>query len=262
MAKGVQLPEYEKPPVIEVVCGIRFEPLPEFRVGHFGLFWSELRGDFPKCENAPPLGLAPDMVDMSAGVIMPRAWLISESEEFLIQLQHNRFLFNWRRRSDDAEYPRYVSIIRSFWDRLEQFEQFCNRERLGDVVPVEMELTYINHIPCEDGPATAKHLGTIVPDAAWNAPAHAFLPEPSVMAWRADFDMPHQAGRLSAKLNPAHRNRDGTAIVVLEMSARGPGVETRTSQRQWFDLAHEWVVAGFADLTSDQVQRNLWGMHA
>ena len=26
----------------------------------------------------------------------------------------------------------------------------------------------------------------------------------------------------------------------------------------WFDLAHEWIVRGFADLTTEKIQQNIW----
>ena len=39
-----QLPEYEEPPVIEVVCGIHFEELTSLQAVHLGSLWSKLRG--------------------------------------------------------------------------------------------------------------------------------------------------------------------------------------------------------------------------
>ena len=46
MNKGVShsLPDYKKPPVIEVVCGISFETIEKFRGPHLGLFWPLLIG--------------------------------------------------------------------------------------------------------------------------------------------------------------------------------------------------------------------------
>jgi uncharacterized protein (TIGR04255 family) len=48
-------PDYVKPPVNEVVCGITFEKLGGFKAPHFGTFWQRLRDDYPTCQSAPPL---------------------------------------------------------------------------------------------------------------------------------------------------------------------------------------------------------------
>lgn len=53
---GQDLPEFKSPPVIEVVCGVQFEPLPGFLSVHFGEFWARIRDRYPRTEDRPPLG--------------------------------------------------------------------------------------------------------------------------------------------------------------------------------------------------------------
>ena len=42
-------------------------------------------------------------------------------------------------------------------------------------------------------------------------------------------------------------------------TARGQTVDKGKKQMwNWFDLAHEWIVRGFADLTTEKIQQNIW----
>src|SRR4051812_26322819 len=51
------LHSYDKPPVVETVMGIQFEPVPGFTNGHLGLFWARLGGrkGWPTAKDVPPL---------------------------------------------------------------------------------------------------------------------------------------------------------------------------------------------------------------
>jgi len=64
----------------------------------------------------------------------------------LIQLQNNRFFYNWRKMHADEPYPRYGSVVKKFKANLELFQRFLEEEKLGPFSPTECELTYINHI--------------------------------------------------------------------------------------------------------------------
>jgi len=45
----------------------------------------------------------------------------------------------------------------------------------------------------------------------------------------------------------------------LELTAKGLGEEkTNEAIRSWFDLAHEWIVRGFTELTEEEVQKTIW----
>ena len=41
------LPDFNRPPLIEVALGVQFEPLPQMRQGHVGLFWAEIEALAP-----------------------------------------------------------------------------------------------------------------------------------------------------------------------------------------------------------------------
>ncbi len=47
------LADFERPPAVETVLSVQFEPLPLLQTAHFGLLWNEFRMSFPKTEERP-----------------------------------------------------------------------------------------------------------------------------------------------------------------------------------------------------------------
>src|SRR6266480_3040610 len=97
-----QLPEFERPPLDEVVIGVQFEPLKEFHAAHLGLYWSRIRSIYPLTEDQPPLAHLVESTEPrptpSAGFIsiqplpsVPRCWFLDASRNQLIQVQQDRF---------------------------------------------------------------------------------------------------------------------------------------------------------------------------
>ena len=53
---------------------------------------------------------------------------------------------------------------------------------------------------------------------------------------------------------------DKRRVLRLEITARGIGnYSSRANMQGWFELAHEWIVRGFADYTGTQIQQRVWG---
>ena len=90
----------DRPPVKEVVCGFVLTPVP---IGplEFGIYWNSRRKDFPRHEEHPAVLTAPGV---HIGPSPIRAWLIDQQNEFLVQMQPDRFYANWRHQ-DGATYP-------------------------------------------------------------------------------------------------------------------------------------------------------------
>lgn len=260
-SRANDFPSYGTPPVIEVVCGIRFTKIESLKVPHFGLFWQKVRDEYPICEHAIPL-LSPEgpRTILEADNLLPRVWLINEKKNGLIQLQSDRFLYNWRRMHEDEVYPRYRTVIEAFKINLKIFEEFIEKENLGSVNPIECELTYINHIPKGEGWESVAGIHELLPDLDWRSGNGRFLPEPDVLGWQALFSLPEDAGRLHVKLEQKIRKIDNFPLLSLEISARGLGVDKSLNDIwKWFELAHEWIVFGFTDLTGQEIQKEIWG---
>lgn len=269
-AVGSPLPEFERPPVNETVLSFQFEPIPNFGIPHFGLYWNTVRDRYSQFEVVPaldpiqeqfprPHSEAPQGVRVEFGTGSPpvRCWY-SDGGNSLIQLQNGRFIVNWRKLGQDVPYPRYPEIKQSFQDEWAGFCAFLKSE--GWAVPEvnQCEVSYINHIECVTPDGT--HLTTSdILRIGGEAAGEGFLPRPSAMHGAMTFDLPDEQGRLSVSFKPATRKTDQKALVMLELTARGKPVQPSTDAAlAWLDTGREWVVRGFDDMTSE-VMHTIWG---
>jgi uncharacterized protein (TIGR04255 family) len=259
-----ELPEYEQPPVVEVVCGVQFKEITSFIAPYLGLLWEKFKVEYPICQEVPPLASVVEKftnfpfaeVHISETPPLPRIWFKQTSENGIVQVQRDRFLHNWKKVRSEDEYPHYESVIRMFRERLATFESFLTDANLGTIEPIQYELTYVNQIPLDEGSGSIKEIGTIFRDFTWHGDSERFLPEPESVNWRTSFVMLDNIGRLHVTIRNGSRQGDNTPILVLEITARGmPGEPSRDAMWRWFDLAHEWIVRGFEDLTTHQIQK-------
>jgi uncharacterized protein (TIGR04255 family) len=259
-ASVATLPSYKKPPINEVVCGIRFHVLDKLRIPHVGLLWNKFRREYPIIQHAPPVASSKGeiLVDNVTGLPLQRIWFINKSDDQLIQFQFDRFYFNWRRRQD--AYPRYSYVIKSFEVVTDNMVDFFNEFELGELKPVEYELSYINHILRGEGWNTIDDLPRVFSDFVWRQTTGHFLPNPSSVGWQAEFPLPEEKGHLVANLRMATRTDDKIPLFVLTITARAVGelAIDKKAIREWFDVAHEFIVRGFTDLTTPEVQRSVW----
>lgn len=256
------LPVYENPPVIEVVCGIQFVPIGALTIGHLGRWWSLISEDFPKCDEVAPLlpvierfkAEAVSGSEMLELLPFPRLWLTNRTGDQLIQLQKDRFLFNWRKTSEEHVYPRYNFVRSSFDKYWNEFSSFITETIKSPLRPIQYELTYINHIPADASswgkPAEIKN---VLPDVSWRSDTARFLPEPEGIDFQASFVLRDRLGRLHVRARNVQRD-DNLAVILLEITARGFGDDID----KWFGVAHEYIVQGFTDLTDAEKQKELW----
>jgi uncharacterized protein (TIGR04255 family) len=184
-------------------------------------------------------------------------WFINNSDDQLIQFQKDRFYFNWRKREQD--YPRYSFVISQFEAAFLTIKSFFAEQRLGELEPIENELTYINHIVQGEGWSSPDNLKGVFTDLLWMDSQSRFLPPPQRISWSVEFALPANKGTLAVNLKHATRVTDRVNLLVLELIARGKPESTDFAKiREWFDVAHEWVVRGFTDLTTAEIQNVNW----
>jgi uncharacterized protein (TIGR04255 family) len=249
-----RLPSYKNPPVNEVVCGMRIRPINKLLIPHIGLLWDKFRAEYPMLQHAPPISTAKGeiLIDNITKLPIPRVWFINTSGDQLIQFQNDRFYFNWRKRKSD--YPRYEYVVSNFENVFSIVKELFSEFDLGEPEPIEYELSYINHIPMDSGWKTIDDLSEVFSDFIWNKQTTRFLPTPNEVRWSAVFPFPEQNGHLSVSLKQGIRTEDELPVLVYELKAIG----FDTVARNWFDLAHEWIVQGFTDLTTAKMHE-IWG---
>jgi uncharacterized protein (TIGR04255 family) len=264
MAKHV---EFSNPPVVEVVFGALFGTSQPIKLAHIGLFWDKVRGEFPRTEDASPLLPAIERyettpsftaVPLSSG---SRIWLLSSGGDALLQIQPDRFLFNWKRPGTDAtgaSYPGFEEVAQRFEDYLRRFTGFLSTEGLGAPTYRQFELAYINRMIPSSDQGSGEH--EMFVDHKRNPAKNRFLPTPESFAWSTSYPFPRQAGRLHVVAKTILAPPGMEKFVQLEMIARGmlPGNQTEQSRVSWFEMAHEWIVKGFSDVTSPLLH-DRWG---
>jgi uncharacterized protein (TIGR04255 family) len=262
------LPQYDRPPLNEVVLGVQFEPLQQLRTATVGLYWSRIRDRYPRTEDQAPLlpvvekPLAPqqgEVVVRQVPFTAPRCWFLAEEGQQgqrLIQLQRDRFLRNWRQVRGDEEYPRFVTLADEFQQEWKDFLQFAD-ENLGPVTVNQCELTYVNYIKMPSGsgldfsdlPAVFPAMGARVDS----------LPTPELVNWTIRYPLPDDRGRLHVQMEPGFRPPALDFVLILTLTARGaPKGGAAEDIIGWFNLAHERIVKTFDELTGPKMHQ-LWG---
>ncbi|MGA3122902.1 MAG: TIGR04255 family protein [Polyangiaceae bacterium] len=136
------------PPIVEVVCGFFFSPLARLDPITVGKYWSEKKERaFPKTQLQPPVADRPG-VRLGDGIGPLRCWLIGEHDEYLLQIQPDRFYFNWRKR--EGEYPHFndygekTGVLSRSLAEFEQFAEFASAALGQTPKPGRLELAKID----------------------------------------------------------------------------------------------------------------------
>jgi uncharacterized protein (TIGR04255 family) len=171
------IPSYKKPPLVEVVWSVQFADMPWMTASHAGLFWQRIRGDFPTCEEQAPISrqeepealLAPRLPVMrfSMKPTLSRQWFISPHGNELVQLQVDRFCFNWRKVQATDAYPRYPHVREQFARCWRRFSEFVEQEGRASVNVDLLEMTYLNHILRDEGWSAPGDIGRVFPSISF-----------------------------------------------------------------------------------------------
>jgi uncharacterized protein (TIGR04255 family) len=264
------LPEFSHPPVSEVAISVEFHPLAGFKVAHAGRYWAEVADRFPETETQLPLpsqlerfgqdawrqpNVQVEFADPSA----LRHWFMASDGQYLIQVQRDRFILNWRKISAVTSYPRYDASLRPrFLDEYDHFTGFLKRTGLQTPEIRQCEITYVNDLASGGSwNSFSDALSLFAP--WWGKGTDGFLSLPSNLNVNGAFDMPSEAGRLYFAVDRKIRLMDNAEVVQFRLTARGePPGATIQDAIGWIDRGREWIVRGFADLTSPSAHK-LWG---
>jgi uncharacterized protein (TIGR04255 family) len=272
------LPDFEQPPVTEVALAVQFQPLRGLRAIQMGLLAARFRplGLDRTQEHAPLAPLAPEAppgslpsgpalrLEVEDAPPVPRCWFLNENETMLVQVQPDRFVHNWRRGATAEPYPRYQSLLPSFMEHFGVFQDFVEAEKLGELSPDACELTYVNSLPSGAGWDRPGELGKVLAGVSGQY-ADSFLTEPEEIRLAERHAIVDEGGafrgRLHINVRPAWRLPAMKAELMIVLSARGrpaDGSDVATAVREFFDLGHEWIVRGFASMTTPRMHR-IWG---
>jgi uncharacterized protein (TIGR04255 family) len=253
---------FGKPPVVEVICGGVFQPIPGFTTARVGQLWNCFGPEFQITEDhpllpmpieAPPPGFI--RLNISRGSEFPRVWFITNDNSRLLQIQNGRIHLNWRKQGDADPYPEFPALYGEFKDHLATLGEFLAERNLPELVLRQFEISYINIIGEDTVWRGWRQIGRVLPDLAWRDGGGRFLPDPQRINWSAEFSLPEDRGILEVNVSSSRKLVSGEPAIMMELTARGPAREDMDS---WFAVGHETIVRGFADLTSSEIQKQAW----
>ncbi len=267
MPRPVDLPDYDSPPLDEVVFATRFLDLEKFTDTDQILFWQSVVEEFPTFSNQPRVTIVDDATDggssvdlaalMSSSQGPSRLFMTSADDVFVLQLQNNMLVSNWRLR-DGHKYPHFDSLHERFARLFERFCEFLDSRGIDRPRATSLELTYVNWIPGADLERAfqfAQHVATSGRGVNRQPTAQVH-----VLKYRLVDSDDAQIGVLSVELRTAKRPDgpggatwvDGT---MLSLSAR---VSADDSDAPWLDAfegARDTIVQTFTDLTTEEARR-------
>lgn len=265
-------PAFERPPVNEVALSVQFSPLVGMTVARFGALWERFKSKYSKTEDKPPLPTVIETfepprhqqlkLELMTEPQPPRVWFTNDQESELIQVQSDRFAFNWRKNPPTATYPRYPSVRDGFEKHYAEFEAFIHQNGLGPIVATQCEVTYVNELPLGLGWSKPGELEKVF--APWGG-RHSddFLGPPEDCQARGRYVIRspdgRPLGRLHYNFEPRIRISDASQLLRLVLTARGAPLGKETSGILAFlDLGREYVVRGFTSMTTEHMHA-IWG---
>ena len=258
--------KFKNPPINELIVGLYFNgETPGLRAEHIGAFWASVRRDFPNVQQQvqiihPALQTAVALVPVALefttqGEVlpMPRFWLESIEPAYLMQLQQDAFLFNWRRK--DKDYPHFDAVKEGFDANFARFADFLKTEFQIALPPIAVaELTYSNLVePCEYW-STPRDTKNVLPYFSIGSPEMTSEPADfnHVTVQRFDKD-------LSVRTTVRTARTPKGPCLVFELRCTGAqGNITKSATDAWFTRAHDLVGKCFLDMTSPDIQNRYW----
>lgn len=246
-----------------------FTPVSGFSFGDVGLYWGSVRQSFTSCVAQEALPHAIESRDQEQSVTIqltpnatiPRAVFRHENGAELIQLQDDRFSFNWM-LTEGEEYPRHDETIRRFWGLFDGFNEYLRERGLQEPTLIQCELTNVNIIPLSDFDSSLSSalagLNTTLPTTgddeclqleAVKLAMHRLILDPA-----GGF-----RGRVHSELQPVRNLQSNQEAIRLDITARGePRNRSRAGAVEFFEMARSAINATFLGFASEDA-RKVWG---
>lgn len=270
--------DFGRPPVVEVALTVQFAR-PVAGIAALAAFVTKLADEFPVQTLQPPLPRVEEAFDRPHGVPtfemrfeqavrLPRTWLTGAGP-YLVQIQPDRLALNWRRdnAASSSDYPGYATIRTEFLRHLESLAEVVASNH-GSPLEFQMcEVFYVNpiQVPGHDSRSFHPDLASVLNLVAPATPS-SFIgaPEDATLQarWRIpgnDVDRP--IGRLYLAANPSLDPKTLLPIYLVTLTGHVvPDEPGRDAAVRALDTAHDWIVKGFEDITTQEMHR-VWDHH-
>ena len=264
-------PKFTNPPLVERAITVVFEKLDHFSLGDFGRLWSSALDGFPVSETAAPVApdierydgfkVTPQTIQLVEANVLPRAYFRNPEAGELVQVQPDRFTFNWLKTGPDHSYPHSEATLERFSALFRAFELFVKDREIGKINIVQCELTNVNAIPVSDVGETFADVATVLRMPDWTTGTDSICLEGQIISSRhlmlGEDGKPF--GRIHSIGQPALRITDDEPTYRLDIMARGaPLGEGLAGARAFFEEAVSGINSVFLAITT-QAGRRFWG---
>lgn len=192
---------------------------------------------------------------------MPRAAFRNAAAGELIQVQPDRFGFNWIKTGDDHKYPHSEATLDRFFSLFEIFGRYVKDRNLGDISIVQCELTNVNIIPVSDVGQNFADIATVLRLAPLSHEYEQLQLENQLVGSKHLMldDEGRQIGRVHTLGQPSLKVPGNEEVYRLDISARGAPLGAGfDGARKFFDHAVSAVNGVF--LTNiTKAGRQFWG---
>jgi uncharacterized protein (TIGR04255 family) len=186
-------------------------------------------------------------------------WFLSEDDNFLIQLQSDRLLVNWRAGIKAAPYPHFEAVQQVFINALDELEALLAEEDINIAVN-QCEVVYINPIltastgiPISE-PQRIFRFCSAQRGPEWQEPLEQ-------ISCNARYQLRDLAGAPYGRLTITLASglaADRSPAFQLELTARGfPQGEGRAGILAFQNQGHRAIVRSFAAITTPEMHQ-LW----
>lgn len=257
---------FKKPPVTEVYLGLQTVG-PIFPVGDLGLLSKVHTPRYPKLQfmqqvtrmvEVPP-SPEPQLV-IQAQPAGPRFWFLNSEETNIVQIQTDRFVYNWRKTNDDQLYPRFDSVRSAFREEFTFLLKELELDPASSFVDV-CEVSYTNAIQRpgrEDIRADLCEIFRGITDL--DVGVSGIKLQEGQFSWIYNVTRPggEFAGRLRITTVPVVNIQAKGRTLVTTITYRGiPPDRTLAGAFDLFDEGHLAIVKTFKNITTPEMHA-LW----
>ena len=260
--------DFARPPVDEVVLSVLFQPLDRLLAPHLGEIWQEFKKDefiqileqplvMPTMETFPGQNQG---VQFHINVPeLPRIWFIHENDSEILQVQRDRFTFNWRKIDPDQRYPGFAAIFERFTRFYNRFCLMIENLQIGLVAPLQYELTYIDQLMHGDGWNTLDEIGQIYNMFIDSEQSNSFWNNIESVNFRTSFPIADLQSRLHLAITNRVKMPEQRHTLQTDFTVRGFLEDMEFPMEAWFKSARDRIREKFAEMFAEDIQTRVWG---
>lgn len=261
--------DFARPPVDEVVLSVLFKPLDRLLMPHFGEIWHEFkRNGFVHIMEQPPVPPAvekfPNSIEGPRLHIdnrpnLARIWFIHEDDNQIIQVQRDRFTFNWRKTELAPRYPGFSTIFEDFERFYSRFGEIIKNLEVGAITSLQYELTYIDQLFHGDGWETLDDIGKIYNLFTDFQQSNSFWLGAESMILRTSFPVEDLRGRLHLTISNRVKMPEQRRTLQTDFTMRGFPENAEYTMITWFKAARDRIREKFSSMFTENIQTQIWG---